>query len=830
MTPDFSPPEPARPDEAAALFAIAMDTAGEHPGDVIGSYTLVEVIGEGGFGRVWLAAQAEPVCRQVALKILKPGMDSDEILSRFREEWKLLALMEHPGIARVFDAGMTPTGRPYFTMELVHGQPITAYCDAHSLTLEERLRLFIKVCHAVQHAHQKGLIHRDLKPSNILVTEEDGAAAPRIIDFGVARALDSPAGERSFVTRLHQIIGTPVYMSPEQAERGDGSDLDTRSDIYSLGVVLYEMLTGTLPFEGDELAQFALEALLRQVREVTPPQPSRRITTFGSDRARTVARHRGLPPDRLRSVLLGDLDWIALKCLEKDRQRRYDSVGALADDLRCHLENRPVVARPPDRIYLLACAIRRNRLAFALGSMTLAALVAGVCFSTVFFLRERSARIQSEVLRHDAETAREAATRARGSAEELITWTLNDLRTKLNSLGKLELLDNIGATADTYYQNLPPGERNTDSETRRARVFLLRGDVLYQRNELPKAIDLYREGIAILERLASAAPTHQEARKWHAVLLSRIADALLGHGKFSEALSMRQRHLELARACAAEAPDDAQAQQELCVSMRKLAESLDRTAQPEASRAMLEASIALSRQKRPAHLRFALQIQGNWEMRAQNYQAAVAAYREAIASFSQLSQAAPDNVKDLRYGVQCRISLADCLKYLDQDDEARAELNAARELCERFARIDPTNSDVQGDLGSLRMVSGALHFRQGNEAAALDDFRESMRLFNGLSRRDPSLIFWHHSFSRLISDTKPLVAKPDASLAARQLVADIHLTNAECRMAGGDRKAANAELAIARQLSGTFAQEAAEDPGTAEIIRRANALGAALEK
>mgnify|MGYP000670928339 CR=1 FL=1 len=816
MSHDLPPPELARPEEASALFAMAMDTAGEHPGDVIGPYTLVEAIGDGGFGRVWLAAQAEPVRRQVALKILKPGMDTDEVMSRFREEWRLLALMDHPGIAHVFDAGITPTGRPYFTMELVHGLPITAYCDEHDLSLDDRLRLLIKVCHAVQHAHQKGLIHRDLKPSNILVVEEDGAASPRIIDFGVARALDPSAGERSFVTRLHQIIGTPGYMSPEQAERG-GDDLDTRTDIYSLGVVLYEMLTGALPFESEELARFALEAVLRQVREATPLRPSRRITTLDSDRATSVARHRGLPPDRLRAVLLGDLDWIALKCLEKERQRRYDSVGALADDLRLHLENRPVAARPPDRAYLLGCAIRRNRLAFSLGSVTLAALLSGICFSTVFFLRERSARIQSETLRHQAETAR-------GSAEDIITWALGDLRKKLSPLGKLGLLSDIAATADTYYQNLPPSERNTASETRRARVFLLRGDVHYQRNELPKAIDLYREGIAILERVAATNPADDDARKWHGVLVSRLGDALLGHGKFAEALAMRQRHLEIVRAVVAATPDDAQAQHELCISLSKLAESLDREKQVAASRATLEEAIALSREKSPGHLPFALQIRGNWEMRAHNYQAAADAFREAVACFSKAAEDAPDNVKELRYGVQCRISLADCLKYLERDDEARKELTAARELCERFARIDPTNSDVLGDLGSLRMVSGALHFRQGNESAALEDFRETLHIFGGLSRKDPSLIFWHQSFSRLIVDTKPMISKPGASFAVRLLVADIHMTNAECRAAGGDPKAARSELTLVRQLSDGLVKEAPVDPVLAEIIRRADAL------
>ena len=808
---------------------MALDTAGEHPGDVIGPYTLVEIIGDGGFGRVWLAEQAEPVRRKVALKILKPGMDTDEVVSRFREEWKSLALMEHPGIARIFDAGITPSGRPFFTMEFVDGQPITAYCDAHGLSLADRLRLFIKVCLAVQHAHQKGLIHRDLKPSNILVCEEDEAPAPRIIDFGVARALDDRAAERSYVTRLHQIIGTPGYMSPEQADR-DGTDLDTRTDIYSLGVVLYEMLTGTQPFESDELARAALEAVLRKVREETPPQPSRRITSLAADRATEIARHRNIPPDRLRAALSGDLDWIALKCLEKDRQRRYDTVGALADDLRLHLENRPVSARPPDRAYLLGRAIRRNRLAFALGSIALAALLAGVCFSTLFFLRERSARIQSESLRREAEAARNAATRARGSAEDVISWTLNELRAKLQPLGKLELLDDIGATADTYYQNLPPGERNAASETRRARVFLVRGDVLFQRNELPKAMELYREGIAILERLTTAGTSNDEARKWQAVLVSRMGDALRCHGKSAEALTMRQRELELTRAVVATNPEDSQRQHNLCISLRKLAECLYDERQFDAARSALDESIALSRSKYPAHLPFALEVSASWEKWAQRNEAAIGIYREVIALFSDALNDTPDHVKELRYLFQCHTSIAEAYIEVGSLDEARKSYTTARDLRERFARIDPTNRDVRGDLGNLLHVSGLLHLKDGNEAAALADFRGSMDIYAELSREDPAFKFWYISLFRLIDDIAPLLSRPDASRPVRLLVADIHLTMAECRFAGGSMDLSSAAMAKAQPVIERLTAEAPDDPAVAEITRRAAMLRTSLGK
>jgi serine/threonine protein kinase len=798
----MSPLPPARRPsdaaEAAALFDLALSNIAEHPGDVIDRYTLIRPIGEGGFGRVWLASQSEPLCREVALKILKPGMDSDEIMSRFREEWKSLALMTHPGIASVFDAGITPSGRPFFTMEYVPGQPITTYCDDHGLTVEERLRLFIKVCLAVQHAHQRGIIHRDLKPSNILVCQEDGSHAPRVIDFGTARVLNQAATDRGYVTRLQQIIGTPGYMSPEQATRESVDDLDTRTDIYSLGAVLYELLTGTLPIQSDEIGNQALDAALRHLRETIPLQPSRRITTLDLEQRAHIARQRGLPSDRLRHALLGDLDWITLKCLEKERQRRYDSVGALADDIRLHLGNLPVSARPPDRAYLIGRAIRRNRLAFGLGSLTLAALIVTASISTLFFIRERHARIQAETLRRETESARKAAIKARGSAEDLIDWALDDLRNKLAPLGRLDLLDNIGSATESYYQNLPPSERSRVSDIRRARVLLLQGDVLYQRNEVPKAIGLYQQGITLVEPFLSDDPT-LEAKRWHAVLLSRSGDALLGHGKFDEALAMRQRHADAARELVELQPTDAPAINALCISLRKLAESLDRSQQFEASRATLDESITLSRQHFPDHLRMLLQVRGTWEMRARKYPAAIAAFREAITEYEKFAKIAPTRIKELRYGVQCRISMADCLRFLDQDAEARDEINRAHEQAERFNHIDPTNQDVQGDLGSARMVSGSLHFKAGNEPAALEDFRESLRIFTELSRKDPKLIFWQHSFSRLIGDMTPLTSGPAPSPAAKLLVAEIHLANAECRHAAGKPHEARSQLQACRK-------------------------------
>ncbi|HKA07386.1 MAG TPA: serine/threonine-protein kinase, partial [Gemmataceae bacterium] len=298
-------------------------------GDRIGPYRLMEQIGEGGFGLVFVAEQAEPVRRKVALKVLKPGMDTRDVVARFEAERQALALMDHPNIARVLEAGSTPSGRPYFVMELVRGVPITEFCDQKKLPPRDRLALFVQICHAVQHAHQKGVIHRDLKPSNILVTSHDGVPVPKVIDFGVAKALGQSLTEKTIYTRFAQMIGTPLYMSPEQAEM-TGLDVDTRSDVYALGVLLYELLTGTTPFDKARFRKAAFDEIRRIIREEEPPRPSTRLSKLRH--AERGSRTRD-PQSAFRVPNLNELDWIVMRCLEKDRNRRYDSATGLAKDV-----------------------------------------------------------------------------------------------------------------------------------------------------------------------------------------------------------------------------------------------------------------------------------------------------------------------------------------------------------------------------------------------------------------------------------------------------------------------------------------------------------------
>ncbi len=382
------PPAPSSDDERARALELALLST-ESTG-FAGPYKLLQKIGEGGFGIVWMAEQLTPLRRRVAVKILKGSMDAREVIARFEAERQALALMDHPNIARVFDGGETDDGRPYVVMELVRGVPITSYCDEHRLPPKARLQLFVTVCQAVQHAHQKGIIHRDLKPSNIIVSLHDGVPMAKIIDFGIAKATEARLTDKTLFTRFHAFIGTPAYTSPEQIEMG-GLDVDTRSDIYSLGVLLYELLTGRPPFDPEVLKKSSLEEMRRIVREVDPPRPSQFVGTMSPERRSTVAWQRSTEPQRLSLHLRGELDWIALRCLEKDRTRRYATAQDLAADVQRHLRDEPVLARPPSSTYRLRKLIRRHKFGFAAGAVTVAALIATFVAISMSLVRERRA-------------------------------------------------------------------------------------------------------------------------------------------------------------------------------------------------------------------------------------------------------------------------------------------------------------------------------------------------------------------------------------------------------------------------------------------------------
>jgi len=403
---------------------------GEGPGTVIGRYRILETIGEGGFGTVYMAEQQEPVRRMVALKIIKLGMDTKQVIARFEAERQALAMMEHPNIARVLDAGATMTGRPYFVMELVKGVPIDEYCDEENLSTSQRLELFVQVCQAVQHAHQKGIIHRDIKPSNVMVTLHDGKPVPKVIDFGIAKATNARLTEKTLFTEYRQLIGTPEYMSPEQAEMSD-LDIDTRSDIYSLGVLLYELLTGTTPFDSRQLRRGGFGEIQRIICEQEPPKPSTRLSSMVTTRQRgprapsvedgssddtspslpDIARHRRTDPVSLTRSLRGDLDWIVMKAMEKDRTRRYETASELALDVQRHLHDEPVAASPPSATYRFHKMVRRNRGTVVAASLVMASLVLGIAGTSFGMVRAVRAERLAEEKAHVAETVNEFLNR-----------------------------------------------------------------------------------------------------------------------------------------------------------------------------------------------------------------------------------------------------------------------------------------------------------------------------------------------------------------------------------------------------------------------------------
>lgn len=457
--------------------------ADERVGTFIGRYKLLQKIGEGGWGVVYMAEQEHPVRRRVALKVIKLGMDTKNVIARFEAERQALALMDHPNIARVLDADATDSGRPYFVMELVRGIKITEYCDQNHLDTPRRLDLFIQICHAIQHAHQKGIIHRDIKPSNVLVTLHDGVPVPKVIDFGISKATETRLTDKTLFTAFAQFIGTPAYMSPEQAEMS-GLDIDTRSDIYSLGVLLYELLTGKTPFDGKELLASGVDEMRRTLREREPSRPSARLGSIQGQELTWTAECRHADPGKLVSLLRGDLDWVVMKALEKDRRRRYETANGLAMDIERYLSNEPVLARPPSRLYRFRKLVRRNQVVFTAAAAVTAALVIGLGVSTWMFFREREARRRAVAAEQQQAGLRQEAERARANEAELRRQA--EVREKITQAALLVSQDRLNEA-----DNLLDGISLAQPTVEGAAVFRAVGEWHALENRWKKAADRF---------------------------------------------------------------------------------------------------------------------------------------------------------------------------------------------------------------------------------------------------------------------------------------------------------------------------------------------------